>query len=67
VDANGNGLADDCEQGNPADVNGDGVVNAADLSLVLGAWGAAGGAADVNDDGTVDAADLSLILAAWGG
>ena len=67
VDANGNGLADDCEQGNPADVNGDGVVNAADLSLVLGAWGAAGGAADINDDGTVDAADLSLILAAWGG
>jgi hypothetical protein len=43
------------------------VVNAADLSLVLGAWGAAGGAADINDDGTVDAADLSLILAAWGG
>ncbi|MFM7052572.1 MAG: dockerin type I domain-containing protein [Planctomycetota bacterium] len=50
----------------PSDLNGDGQVGAADLSLVLGAWGATSGAADVNGDGTVGAADLSLVLGAWG-
>ena len=48
----------------PADFNGDGSVTAADLSTVLGAWGAAGG--DVNSDGTTNAEDLSLVLDAWG-
>lgn len=66
VDANGNGRPDACEPSNPADVNGDGVVNGADLSIVLAAWGTSNAAADVNDDGTVGAADLSAILAAWG-
>lgn len=51
------------------DLNGDGVVNAADLALLLGAWGAAGGAAgaaDLNADGTVNAADLAILLSVWG-
>jgi hypothetical protein len=43
-------------------VAGDG----ADLGLLLGAWGAAGGPADLNGDGTVDGADLGLLLGNWG-
>jgi hypothetical protein len=49
------------------DLNGDSVINAADLALLLGAWGAsAGNLADINADGTVDAADLALLLGSWG-
>jgi 1,4-alpha-glucan branching enzyme len=51
---------------NPADVNGDGQINGADLAAVLGAWGSGSVFADINDDGTVNAADLGAILAAWG-
>ena len=51
----------------PADLNGDGVVDGADLGLLLGAWGTSGPAADLNEDGTVDGADLGLLLGAWGG
>ena len=65
VDANANGIADACEVSNPADVNGDGVVNAADLAQVLGDWGTNAPASDINDDGTVDAQDLASLLAAW--
>jgi len=48
----------------PPDLNGDGIVDAADLAALLGAWGIAGG--DVNGDGTTDAADLASLLGAWG-
>jgi hypothetical protein len=48
----------------PGDLNGDGAVNAADLSALLGNWGGSG-TGDINGDGTADAADLSLLLAAW--
>ena len=48
------------------DLNGDGVVNGADLTLLLAAWGACSGCpADLNDDGQVDANDLANLLAAW--
>jgi hypothetical protein len=50
----------------PSDLNGDGVVNGADLGILLGAWGSSGGPADLNGDGTVDGADLGLLLGAWG-
>ena len=49
----------------PADLDCDGTVNAADLSILLGSWGTAG-AGDLNGDGTVNAADLSLLLGSWG-
>lgn len=49
----------------PADLNGDGEVNGADLGILLAAWGG-GGAADINGSGTVDGADLGILLAAWG-
>lgn len=47
------------------DINRDGFVDAADLSLLLAAWGTADAAADLDADGTVGAGDLSLLLAAW--
>jgi hypothetical protein len=49
------------------DLNDDGVVDAADLTILLGAWGTDGqpAGADLNDDGAVDAADLTLLLGAW--
>ncbi len=51
----------------PPDLNGDGLVNAADLALLLGAWGPnPGHPADFNSDGSVNAADLALLLGAWG-
>jgi hypothetical protein len=49
---------------NPADLDGDGVINAADLALLLSNWGASG-VGDIDGDGTVGAADLSALLAAW--
>jgi hypothetical protein len=49
---------------NPADLNGDGVVNAADLSALLGNWGGTG-VGDINGDGAVGAADLAALLGAW--
>jgi hypothetical protein len=52
----------------PADLNNDGVVNGADLGLMLGSWGVcpAPCKADLNSDGIVNGADLGLLLGAWG-
>lgn len=60
----------------PADVNGDGMVNSADISAYLTDWNAAvnpGGCppppdpcpADINGDGTVNSADISASLTVW--
>lgn len=51
----------------PADIDGDGDVDGADLGLLLGQWGTSDPAADINNDGTVDGADLGLLLGAWTG
>lgn len=47
------------------DLNFDGVVNAADLTILLNGWGGAG-ASDINGDGTTNAADLAVLLGNWG-
>jgi len=49
----------------PADVNGDGAVNAADLGVLLAAWGSSLATADINHDGMIDGTDLGLMLSAW--
>jgi hypothetical protein len=50
---------------NPADLNGDGVVNGADLGVMLAGWNSAG-PTDLNQDGTTNGADLGILLANWG-
>lgn len=49
----------------PADLTGDGSVGAADLGVLLGAWGSAG-PPDLDGSGSVDSADLAILLGAWG-
>ena len=50
----------------PADVNEDGVVNSADLGLVIGAWGVCDGCReDISGDGFVNAIDIGLLIAGW--
>jgi hypothetical protein len=50
----------------PADLDGNGSVAAADLSMLLSAWGGIGGPADLDGDGSVAASDLAILLSAWG-
>ena len=50
-----------------ADVNGDGVVNAADLALLLGSWGQnPGHPADFNGYDVVGPFGLATLLGDWG-
>ena len=46
------------------DVDGDGVVDAIDLGIVLANWGGTG-PGDLSGDGIVDGADLAIVLASW--
>lgn len=48
------------------DIDSNGVVNSADLALLLQAWGSAQDDADLNNDGVVDGLDLAQLLANWG-
>jgi hypothetical protein len=50
--------------GSPADLDGDGDVDAADLATLLSQWGTAG-SADLDGDGAVGATDLATLLGAW--
>ena len=54
----------------PGDANGDGVVNAVDLSILASEWGRncnqQSCRADFNQDGIVNAVDLSILAANWG-
>ncbi|HMN96270.1 MAG TPA: hypothetical protein PKC43_08155 [Phycisphaerales bacterium] len=60
-------LRDSLEPVNPCsgDLDGNGVVDGADLGVLLGAWGLPG-AADLDGNGLVDGADLGILLGAWG-
>jgi hypothetical protein len=51
--------------GTLGDLNGDGVVDGADLGALLGGW-AHPGPSDLNGDGTTDGADLGILLGNWG-
>ena len=57
-------------QGCPADFDGSGVVDGADLSILLSGWGqvplGSTSPQDLNDDGFINAVDLSIVLGAWG-
>jgi hypothetical protein len=49
----------------PGDLNNDGIVNGADLGILLSSWATFGGPADLNGDGFVDGADLGMLLSYW--
>ena len=51
----------------PGDFDGGGLVDGADLGVLLAQWGACPGCQpDLNGDGIVDGADLGVLLAGWG-
>ena len=68
TDVDEDGIPDGCQVDEPCptDIDGNGVVNGADLSLVLGAWATSDATADIDGSGTVDGADLALVLGSWG-
>ncbi len=50
----------------PADLDGNGSVDAADLAILLAAWGSNSSTTDLDGSGVVDSTDLAILLAAWG-
>jgi len=70
ADINGNGVPDICEGPtcHDADLFRNGVVNGADLGILLSEWGPApsGTVSDINRDGQVNGADLGYLLNSWG-
>jgi len=48
----------------PADLTGDGFVDAQDIASLLSGWSTAAG--DVTGDGATDAQDIAALLSAWG-
>ncbi len=54
-----------CPSPCPADLDSSGVVDGADLGLLLANWSLTG-QGDIDGSGTVDGGDLGLLLAAWG-
>ena len=66
-DAGGNTVSTDCPP--CPDANQDGIVNGADLALLLSNWGPCTTSpcpADFNGDGIVNGGDLSGLLSSWG-
>jgi surface antigen len=48
------------------DINGDGIVDITDLSILNSQYGTPGHSADINLDGTVNILDLSILESQWG-
>ncbi|MHC5002601.1 MAG: M12 family metallo-peptidase [Planctomycetota bacterium] len=67
VDAAGDAtLSLACDPACASDVDGDGVTDVDDLTMVILAWGTDDPAADVDGSGAVDVDDLLAVLGAWG-
>jgi hypothetical protein len=49
----------------PGDLNGDGLINGADLALLFQYWGLPG-IGDIDGDGTANGFDLTVLLSNWG-
>ncbi len=59
------GFSPECPTACVGDIDGNGVVDGADLGILLQSWFLSG-PADLNGDGFVDGADLGLLLTNWG-
>lgn len=57
----------DAKAGVQGDLNGDGLVNLTDFSILLFNWNGTGGIADLNTDGLVSLPDFSILLFYWTG
>jgi hypothetical protein len=70
ADLNADGVPDVCQQPTcvDADLFRNGVINGADLGILLSQWGPANvnTVSDINRDGQVNGADLGFLLANWG-
>ena len=70
TDGGGNLIKDDCSDPCVGDIDGNGVVDGADLTTLLGLWGPCGDPAncpgDLTGDGVIDGADLTSLLGQWG-
>jgi len=65
-DAGGNTFAESCSI--LGDLNGDGIVDGADLGILLASWGdCAGCPEDLDGNGVVDGSDLGVLLSNWTG
>lgn len=66
LDLNADGVLDACSMA-VGDFDLSGVIDGADLGLLLSVWGASSpGIGDLNMDGFVNGADLSMLLGSWG-
>jgi len=50
----------------PGDLNGDSLIDTADLGILISAFGTTSADADINGDGIVDTADLGALIGAFG-
>lgn len=70
LDTTGNWELDACTKNVPGDLNGDGLVDDADLAALLDAWGPCPRGvtcpADIDASGAVDGVDLAVLLGNWG-
>jgi hypothetical protein len=63
VDCDLNGVPDTCAL--LGDLDGDGLVRASDLGILLANFGTIGPVGDLDCDGSVTASDLAMLLAQW--
>lgn len=67
VSANAVGARIGCQTvGVTGDLNGDGVVDTADLGVLIANFGTSDPTSDINNDGIVDTADLGVLIANFG-
>ena len=66
LDCNANGKPDSCELAR-GDLNLDGSINAADITILLNFWGVVNPpTGDLTGDRLINAADITVILSNWG-
>ena len=49
----------------PGDLDGDGMIDGADLTILLGLWGSGDPVGDIDGNGLVDGNDLAILLGQW--